>query len=58
MIDFGLILLIFSLGLWFGWIMLYFLLYRPLTQKFESLQEEMHQQIKIGFYNQEDNSYE
>jgi type II secretory pathway component PulM len=46
-------LIIFSVGLWVGIIVTYLMFVKPLDIKYESLKEEFHQQIKIGFYNEE-----
>lgn len=45
------VLLTFSFGIWVGLIGAYFLVIRPMQEKYDNLKEEMHQQIKIGFYN-------
>jgi hypothetical protein len=47
-------LIIFSVGLWVGIIVMYFMVVKPLDMKYESLKEEFHQQIKIGFYKEEE----
>jgi len=47
-------LIIFSIGLWIGIILMYLMVVRPLDRKYESLREEFHQQIKIGFYKEEE----
>ena len=35
-------------------IIMYFMIVRPLQQENRSLREEMHQQIKIGFYKEKE----
>lgn len=40
-------------GMWVGGIIIYTLMVTPLAQENEDLKDEMHQQIKIGFYREE-----
>jgi hypothetical protein len=37
-------------GMWLGIIMMYLMVIKPLNQKNEDLKEIIHQQPKIGFY--------
>jgi len=37
-------------GMWLGIIMMYLMVIKPLNQKNEDLKEVIHQQPKIGFY--------
>lgn len=46
-------LLAFSIGMWLGIILMYLMVVRPLQSKYDILKEEYHEQIKIGFYNEE-----
>ena len=46
----GLIIMFLSLGMWLSAIIIYFMFIRPLMVENERLKEEMHQRIKIGFY--------
>ena len=46
----GLMIMFLSLGMWLSAIMIYFMFIRPLMVENERLKEEMHQRIKIGFY--------
>ena len=43
-----------SLGMWISAILLYFMFIRPLMTENRELKEEMHQQIKIGFYKEQE----
>lgn len=42
------------MGMWSGIILMYMMVVRPLQEKYETLKEEMHQQIKTGFYTDKD----
>ena len=46
-------LMSFFVGMWIGGIIIYTLMVRPLSQEISDLMDEMHQQIKIGFYREE-----
>ena len=46
-------LLAFSIGMWLGIILMYLMVVRPLQNRYDILKEEYHEQIKIGFYNEE-----
>ena len=46
----GLIIMFLSLGMWLSAIIIYFMFIRPLMVENERLKKEMHQRIKIGFY--------
>ena len=46
-------LMSFFVGMWVGGIIIYTLMVRPLSQEISDLMDEMHQQIKIGFYREE-----
>ena len=46
-------LLAFSIGMWLGVILMYLMVVRPLQNRYDILKEEYHEQIKIGFYNEE-----
>ena len=37
-------------GMWLGAMMMYLMIIRPLHQENEKLKEVIHQQLKIGFY--------
>ena len=41
-------------GMWVGGIIIYTLIVTPLVQENEDLKDEMHQQIKIGFYREQE----
>ena len=41
-------------GMWVGGIIIYTLMVTPLAQENEDLKDEMHQQIKIGFYREQE----
>lgn len=41
-------------GMWVGGIIIYTLMVIPLSRENEDLKDEMHQQIKIGFYKEEE----
>ena len=41
-------------GMWVGCIIIYTLMVTPLAQENEDLKDEMHQQIKIGFYKEQE----
>lgn len=41
-------------GMWVGGIIIYTLMVRPLSQEISDLMDEMHQQIKIGFYKEQE----
>ena len=43
-------LLCISTGMWIGALMMYLMIIRPLRQENENLKEIIHQQTKIGFY--------
>ena len=51
------ILMSFFVGMWVGGIIIYTLMVTPLAQENEDLKDEMHQQIKIGFYREELKKY-
>ena len=44
----------FFVGMWVGGIIIYTLMVRPLSQEISDLMDEMHQQIKIGFYKEQE----
>lgn len=46
-------LLAFSIGMWLGVIVMYLMVVKPLQHKYDLLKEKYHEQIKIGFYNEE-----
>ena len=47
-------LMSFFVGMWVGAIIIYTLMVTPLAQENEDLKDEMHQQIKIGFYREQE----
>ncbi len=47
-------LMAFFVGMWIGGIFIYTLMVRPLAQENDDLKDEMHQQIKIGFYKEQE----
>ena len=47
-------LMSFFVGMWIGGIIIYTLMVRPLSQEISDLMDEMHQQIKIGFYKEQE----
>jgi len=47
-------LMSFFVGMWIGGIIIYTLMVRPLSQEVSDLMDEMHQQIKIGFYKEQE----
>ena len=47
-------LMSFFVGMWVGGIIIYTLMVRPLSQEISDLMDEMHQQIKIGFYKEQE----
>jgi uncharacterized membrane protein len=44
----------FFVGMWVGGIIIYTLMVRPLSKEISDLMNEMHQQIKIGFYKEQE----
>jgi type II secretory pathway component PulM len=46
----GLMVIFLGLGMWLAIIILYLMFIKPLMTENERLKEEMHQRIKIGFY--------
>lgn len=50
----GAIILSLIIGMWVGGIFTYTLMVRPLSKEISDLMDEMHQQIKIGFYKEQE----